>query len=195
MSRFFFLTTFFLCCLANAHAQDSLPWGEKITMPSAPLNFPAPGTILIWKDLYTGSEDEERVVAPIGRLYQSVFLGQRRYGYLPDPWADNENTDPDDMAGLFPLEVGKKVSFPRKPEAGRMEDKVEVLDTVRIQVPAGTFDTFILKTQSKLVAGGWTGEATYWYAPSIPGMVQYEIKDSDGVKRRRQLLKVIPPKL
>ena len=124
---------------------------------------------------------------------QSNFGSRRSFAYVPDPWADNENTNEADIEPLFPLEVGKKVEFYRQPRAGRTQDTVEVVRTETLTLPFGPVDTYVIETTSKVVSGSWVGKATVWYAPSLRWQVRWEITDNAGDKRRREVTEVQQP--
>jgi hypothetical protein len=171
--------------LARATANAVQP-----TLPPSNYDLAAPGTVFVWRDLRTGEQKEEIVGEHKGRQMEATYDGKRSFAYVPDPWADEENTDVADIEPLFPLEVGKKVTFHRQPRAGRTFDTVEVVGTETITLPFGTVDTYVIETTSKLVSGSWIGTATAWYAPSLHWQVQWSIRDNDGDNRRRQLVAV-----
>ena len=151
------------------------------------------GTVFVWRDLDTGDIRRERVVEPVGRLMISSWGDRRSFAYVPDPWADNENTDPADIEPLFPLEVGKKVTFYRQPALGRTFDTVEVVRTETLSLPIGEVDTYVIETTSKLVSGSWVGTATVWYAPSVRWQVRWIITDTAGDRRRREVIAIERP--
>jgi len=151
------------------------------------------GTVVTWRDLLTGQTMEERIDESQGLMMQSHIGSHRSFAYLPDPWADNENTRQEDIAPLFPFEVGKSVSFTRQPEAGLAHDTVEVLRTETLTLPMGKIDTYVIHTKSEIAADGWVGESTYWYAPSLDWYVQLVIKSTDGDDRERQIISIAAP--
>jgi hypothetical protein len=151
------------------------------------------GTVLIFRDLNSGQMLEEHVAAPTGRLYQSYIGPHHSFYYVPDPWADNENTDVADMAPLFPLQVGKKVTFNRHPRAGKVIDTADVVRAETLQLMLGPVDTFVVDTDSRGIDNNWSGSGTVWYAPALHCVVQIEFKDVDGVDKRRQLVEIRKP--
>jgi hypothetical protein len=185
--------------VVGCQTSDPLPLAQapagapQPSLPPSNYELADAGTVFIWRDLDSGELKEEHVKEHRGRQAEATFGGRRSFGYVPDPWADNENTKESDIEPLFPLEVGKKVSFHRQPEAGRTFDTVEVLRTETLTLPFGTVDTYVIETTSKLVSGGWIGKATVWYAPSIRWQVQWDIDDNRGDRRRRQLVEIKQP--
>ena len=162
-------------------------------LPPSNYELVAEDTIFVWRDLDSGRVTKEYVKEHDGRLMQSNFGSRRSFAYVPDPWADDENTKEADIEPLFPLEVGKKVEFYRQPRAGRTHDTVEVVRTETLALPFGNVDTYVIQTTSKVVSGSWVGKATVWYAPSLRWQVKWEITDNAGDKRRRQVIEVAQP--
>jgi hypothetical protein len=162
-------------------------------LPPSNYELAAEDTVFVWRDLDSGKETKEYVKEHEGRLMQSNFGSRRSFAYVPDPWADNENTNEADIEPLFPLEVGKKVEFYRQPRAGRTQDTVEVVRTETLTLPFGPVDTYVIETTSKVVSGSWIGKATVWYAPSLRWQVRWEITDNAGDKRRREVTEVQQP--
>jgi len=189
------LCILFVVAGSNLAVADSgsLAPGEPTILPSTEYVLLPEGATVIWRDLINGKKIEERVEHTEGLLVRSRIDGERSFAYLPDPWSDNENTRQDDIASLFPLVVGKKVTFSRHERAGLAHDTVEVVRAERLGLPLGKVDTFVIQTKSEIASAGWTGEATFWYAPSLKWYVQLSIKDSDGDQRRRQVVEIKGP--
>src|SRR5690349_13817150 len=166
---------------------------EPVTLETTDYALAPAGTIFTWRDLLDGDEFEEQVEEAQGLMMRSRVDGRRAFAYLPDPWADNENTRQDDIEPLFPLAVGKTVKFSRHPEAGLAHDTIEVLRTETLTLPIGKIDTYVLHTRSEIASDGWVGEATFWYAPALDWYVQMETKSSDGKHRARQVIAVTKP--
>src|SRR3546814_14024088 len=80
--------------------------------------------------------------------------------------------DGGELGRLFPLQIGKAVSFTRRWAGEAWRDRIEVLDRERITVPAGTFDTFVLLRVSEQVNGDWRDEQRTWYAPQLGWVVK-----------------------
>jgi hypothetical protein len=194
---------FVLFCVIAAvslymHFQQPVPSDSQIErggpqLPPSNYELAKGGTVFVWRDLDTGDIRRERVVEADGRLMLSDWGDRRSFAYVPDPWADSENTDPADIEPLFPLEVGKKVTFHRQPAAGRTVDTVEVVRTETLSLPIGKVDTYVIETTSKLESGSWVGTATVWYAPSVRWQVRWLITDTAGDRRRREVIAMERP--
>jgi hypothetical protein len=190
---------FVLFCVIAAvslymHLQRPAPSeGNRPQLPPSDYELADAGTVFVWRDLDTGETDKELVLDHVGRMMKSDFKLRRRYAYVPNPWADNENTKEADIEPLFPLEVGKKITFHRQPAAGRTIDTVEVVRTETLSLPIGKVDTYVIETISKLESGSWVGTATVWYAPSVRWQVRWLITDTAGDRRRREVIAVKHP--
>lgn len=157
------------------------------------LDYPKPGAVLVWQDLHTGETREEHVLAPDGRLFQSMSPRGRSFWYPPDPWADNENTKVSDMDALFPLQVGKRVTFTRQPKIGKTTDTVTVVRAETLQIDLGKIDTFVITTESAAVNDPWVGRSTVWYAPALHMIIQVQIDDNWKDHRARRLIAIKAP--
>ncbi|MDY0871503.1 hypothetical protein [Dongia rigui] len=187
-----------LAILAGCQGSKPQPLAQSAgaTAPQLPpsnYEFVAPGTVIVWRDLNSGDVFEEHVKQPKGRMMESTIGARRSYAYVPDPWADNENTRAADIEPLFPLEVGKQVTFKRNPPAGMATDVVKVVRTETLQLAMGPVDTYVIETRSEIPSDNWVGEATFWYAPSLKWQVQMTIKDNKGDDRRRQVVEIKAP--
>jgi hypothetical protein len=163
------------------------------SLPPSNYELATPGTIFVWSDLVTGERTEEVVGEMVGRLMQAQFGTRRSFAYVPNPWADNENTREADVEPLYPLEVGKSITYFRQPPAGRTKDTVTVVRTETLDFPYGTVDTYVIETRSESVDGRWVGTATVWYAPSLRWQVQWDISDTAGDHRQRKLIEMRQP--
>ena len=189
-----------LCLVAVAACQGTKPQPLALAVGStapnlAPSNhelLPA-GSVVVWRDLNTGDLFEEHVKQAKGRMKDSTIGSRRSFAYEPDPWADDENTDAAAIEPLFPLEVGKQVTFKRNPPAGAAIDVVKVVRTETLQLAMGPVDTFVIETRSEIPSDNWVGESTFWYAPSLKWQVQIVIKDNKGDNRRRQVVEIKAP--
>jgi hypothetical protein len=179
-------------CASATGKQPALAPAQPVTLSPSDYALAPKGTVVTWRDLLTGATLEEQVGDSQGLMMQSRIGDRRSFAYLPDPWADNENTRQDDIAPLFPFDLGKKITFTRKPQAGIAHDTVEVLRTETLTLPLGKVDTYVIHTKSEM-ADGWVGEATAWYAPALDWYVQMEIKSTDGDHRVRQAIALKKP--
>lgn len=80
-----------------------------------------------------------------------------------------ETSDRMKVATLFPLKVGRRASFSHSGVASNRpwtnSDTAEVVTIEKVTVPAGTFETFVLRTD--MGNANWWGQNTCWYAPEI----------------------------
>lgn len=163
------------------------------TLPPSNAELADAGTVFVWRDLNSGEELDETVGTHSGRLSESRFRGKRSFWYMPDPWADNENTNAAAIEPLFPLAVGKTVAFDRRPRIGLTKDTVTVVRAETLVLPFGPVDTYVITTESRAVMSDWVGRSTMWYAPALRWIVQQEITDNKGDNRRRQVIEVRQP--
>src|SRR3546814_20952107 len=73
--------------------------------------------------------------------------------------------DGGELGELFPLQVGKAVSFTRRWAGEAWQDRIEVLANERVTGPAGTFDAFVLLRVSEQVNSDWRPEQGAGFAP------------------------------
>lgn len=83
-------------------------------------------------------------------------------------------TPPGAAAALWPLEVGKKVSFSVDTGGAVRTVDARVLRTETITVPAGRFFTYVIERQDKVIGDTGINTARYWYSPSVGTMVKFE---------------------
>ena len=96
-------------CIDHATAEDlSLAPAEPATLLTSEYALAPAGTIVTWQNLISGKKTDEEVDTAQGLMMRSHVGDRRSFAYLPDPWADNENTRQDDIGPLFPFEVGKE---------------------------------------------------------------------------------------
>ena len=93
------------------------------------------------------------------------------------------------LAGLYPLRVGKGIRFTRRRGELEWRDDILVTATERLSVPAGTYDTFVVRRRSETPDGSWWAEQRNWYAPELGWIVKFEGKTSDGRVQSWQLLR------
>ena len=85
-----------------------------------------------------------------------------------------EASDRAKVATLFPLKVGKKASFSHSGVANSRpwtnSDTAEVVTIEKVTMPAGTFETFVIRTD--MGNPNWWGQNTCWYAPEVGSCVK-----------------------
>jgi hypothetical protein len=100
------------------------------------------------------------------------------FAILGSPFGDTAKLHLDK---LWPLEVGKKVSYQWTPPGGRDGTVTfEVKRKEKVTVPAGTFDTFVV-TQTVAFIGSYEGEHTFYYSPETATGVKMTFVAKQGV--------------
>lgn len=77
---------------------------------------------------------------------------------------------------LWPLEAGKSVSYSVDTPRGTRHDTIKVLRTEMINVPAGTFFTYVIERTERAPLVTAENSSTMWYAPAVGAIVKYEDK-------------------
>ena len=92
--------------------------------------------------------------------------------WYPQEWVLQK----DNVRQLWPMEVGDEafVVMKRKQSAKGMlaEWSVKVIGYTKIKVPAGTFNTYVIRQEVRNNQNTYSGTALYWYAPEINMMVK-----------------------
>ena len=100
------------------------------------------------------------------------------------------------VAQLFPLKVGNKVVFFHS-ETGQsgsqrpVTDKAEVVSAETLTVAAGTFETFVIKTEMQ--NGDWWGKRTCWYAPEVGYCAKIKWQSVRGDDFENELASIAKP--
>ncbi|MBF0382725.1 MAG: hypothetical protein HQL69_17015 [Magnetococcales bacterium] len=93
---------------------------------------------------------------------------------------------------FFPLEDGKSVTFKREYLANKIlrvhETSWKVEGRETIEVPAGTFNCWILIWNSKSLTSNWKGVEKWWYSPTVGNFVRMEFKYGDAPPSSRVLM-------
>lgn len=118
----------------------------------------------------------------------TVHNAERRPSNAPPTTFDKE-----EYSKLFPLKVGKSVSFKRKWRDKTYQTDLSVLKTETIQTPSGTYDTFVVQRDERQVGGNWKGRAIFWYAPKVRWNVKYKSSDNYGKGQARHVVKIVFP--
>ncbi|HEY9549397.1 MAG TPA: hypothetical protein VIR45_07840, partial [Kiloniellaceae bacterium] len=146
-------------------------------------------TAMVWQNMDTGKQVEGVVGRTDGLIVSWIWEG-RSFSSLAyicmDCVAAGVPPDGGELGRLFPLQIGKAVSFTRRWAGEAWRDRIEVLDRERITVPAGTFDTFVLLRVSEQVNGDWRAEQRTWYAPELGWVVKFEGYNNKGAGERWQ---------
>jgi hypothetical protein len=102
-----------------------------------------------------------------------LFLGYDEAG-----WSGRQSVEQ-----LWPLQVGKRVSYSVDTERGTRNDVMRVLRTEVINVPAGAFYTYVVEKRERPPLTSAERVTTMWYAPSVGAIVKQE--ESTGELSRK----------
>jgi hypothetical protein len=110
------------------------------------------------------------------RGYELTFdkNGRREesYAMLTDGFGAGQIYPPDTAASFWPLQVGKSVTFNYGANSP-ISVTARVLRTETINVPAGTFYTYVIERRDHSISDFSENVATYWYAPSVGTVVKF----------------------
>lgn len=169
---------------AGMAAQAGAPDAEP-----APFTALPEGTAMVWENMDTGKKVEGVVGRTRGLIVSWVWEGRTFYSFAHicmDCVAAGVPPDGGVLGQLFPLQVGKAVSFTRRWAGQAWHDRIEVLDREAVTVPAGTFDTFVLLRVSEQADSDWRAEQRTWYAPELGWVVKFEGYNNKGTGERWQ---------
>ncbi len=144
---------------------------------------------MVWENMDTGERVEGVVGRTSGRIVNWIWKGRSfsSWGHVCiDCVAAGVSPDGGVLGRLYPLEVGKAVTFSRNWAGQKWKDRISVDSVERIEVPAGTFNAFVLLRQSEQVDGDWRAEQRSWYAPELGWVVRFEGFNNRGVGQRWQ---------
>jgi len=157
------------------------------TYAGDPPKVAASGTKMSWKNLQTGEIENGVIGSSSGDKVNWRWEGKIRSGVLLCFYCGGENIEYDEEAqsALWPLAVGKKVSFERNRERRRYwRNDTEVVAREVLKLEFGDVDTFKVEMKSNSTSGSWTGKQTAWYAPKIGWTVKFISTDNEGANHR-----------
>jgi len=164
---------------------------EGLELPPASFKVLPEGTRMVWENMDTGQQVEGLVGRSNGLIVNWIWQGRSFASFAHicmDCVAAGIPPDGGKLGLLFPLEVGKAVSFTRRWGGEAWHDRIEVVRSERLTVPAGDFDTFVLLRTSELVGKDWRAEQRIWYAPDLGWIVKFEGYNTRGAGERWQAL-------
>ncbi|WP_299621393.1 hypothetical protein [Pelagibius sp.] len=162
---------------------------ENLALPPAAFKALPEGTAMVWENMDTGERIESVVGQTRGQIVSWIWKGRNfsSWGHVCiDCVAAGIPPDGGTLGFLYPLEVGKTVKFSRVWGGQTWRDEITVSGTERIEVPAGTFDTFVLLRQSQQEGSDWRAEQRSWYAPDLGWVVRFEGFNNRGTGERWQ---------
>ena len=173
-----------------------MPLLDSPHLDPAPLHIAPPGTKMIWRRL-DGYATEQ---GTIGSMESDLLV---RYQWEGEPCCmyffgvrcagDEVCFDHATYESLFPLEIGKSVTFRRSIEQWEWINRVSVLHTERLSLEFGEVDTYVLACETQGQNNPFHVKNNIWYAPSIGWNVQFRYRDSRGESYGWQAIEFIPP--
>lgn len=162
---------------------------QTVELEPAPFKALPEGTFMVWENLDSGKRVQGIVGRTHGLIVSWIWEGRNFSSFAHicmDCVAAGVPPDGGVLGQLFPLQIGKAVSFTRRWAGEAWRDRIEVQATERVTVPAGTFDTFVLLRVSEQVGGEWQAEQRTWYAPELGWVVKFEGFNNQGAGERWQ---------
>lgn len=158
-------------------------------LPPAPFAPAPPGFKQTWRQLDgNGSAESATHAIDSYRITRSWKGGKPYSFYLFCLHCTRKNAefDLDTYATIWPLEVGKSVSFeltiPSKDEVWRYTNTIRVVGTETIRLPFGEVDTYVLVVRTEGTNNSYWFERRAWYAPSIGWPIRFLSSDRDDKK-------------
>ena len=159
---------------------------------------PKPGTIVVGRR-EDGTLETSRVIDTDGFQLRLEREGERivrvPFCYYCGP-LDAYPIETERYEALWPLEVGKSVTFQRRRarDGATWIQKASVVGTETVTTELGTFETFVIE-QSARGAGTnrWRGTRTQWFAPEIGWTVKSEWWASDGASGTWEIASIALP--
>jgi hypothetical protein len=151
---------------------------------------------MVWRRL-DGYGTESGVIGPLQpdllALYQWEGQPRSMYFFGIRCAGDEVCFDHATYESLFPLEVGKVVSFTRSVEQWEWINRITVVATERLSLEFGEVDTFLVSCETEGQNNPFHVKNDIWYAPSIGWNVQFRYRDSRGEAYSWQAVEFIPP--
>ena len=162
---------------------------QPLELEPAPFKALPEGTFMVWENLDNGKKVQGVVGRTQGLIVSWIWEGRSFSSFAHicmDCVAAGVPPDGGLLGQLFPLQVGKAVTFTRRWAGEAWRDRIEVLTAERVTVPAGDFDTYVLLRVSEQVNGDWRAEQRTWYAPELGWVVKFEGYNNKGAGERWQ---------
>lgn len=173
----------FACALSlSAQAEPDLPPAEFTPAPA--------GTEQVWRNIASGETGNSVIGSVNGYKVHWDFEGQERNGmFFCYHCTGRAPASEDDYAELWPLEVGKSVSFYRRRSDRSWKTTITVTGTETLELEnLGAIDVYVVEYKSNAVGRSWKGQAVTYYAPSLGWNVRFHLTDSEGVDNAWELI-------
>lgn len=197
----FVVTTLPACQTAVQGPAQSVASVVVAPMEPAPLAYAAPGTKISYSRKGVNRGNRSSVNRSIEILETETARGRYKRpdgstgSIYPGCFAcgGDRQIEEDKYAALWPLEVGKEVTFLRWRAAGsKSQITIIVSGTETVTTPAGTFDTYVLTGKIKNIEGNrWSASVTDWWAPSVGWIVKKQTKETDGDFSKLEVTEIV----
>lgn len=177
------------CLAAAVLSGPAAVEAETPGLDPAPFKALPEGTAMVWENMDSGKKVQGVVGRTHGLIVSWIWEGRSFSSFAHicmDCVAAGVPPDGGVLGQLFPLQVGKAVSFTRRWAGEAWRDRIEVVASERVTVPAGTFDAFVLLRVSEQVNSDWRAEQRTWYAPELGWVVKFEGYNNKGAGERWQ---------
>jgi hypothetical protein len=162
----------------------------------APFKVPPTGTRLVWQNLDSGQRQVSVIGESDGMIVRWTWQGHPGASlghFCMDCLEAEAAPDGGFMAPLYPLEVGKAVLFNRSRGGNTWQDEIRVVGTDRLETPAGSFETFVVRRRSRTPDESWRAEQRNWYDPKLGWVLKFEAFDNQGGRERWQVIQLNYP--
>lgn len=176
------LTSVAICTFALAACQTKPPISNvpQKSGPKAEYNNPPVGTTFtILNEQYrvTKSEDAHLSLQAPGGASVDLYAGVIRF------WNRDERVfEASSFTDLWPIQVGNQAQEVVRVKNGRISWRynVAVVGREMIEVPAGNFDSYVIKVHQQSSTRAYEGVSTYWVSTKLGFPVKREHKHIRG---------------
>lgn len=174
--------------VANACAQSETEKLSNLASEGPPAEFDQPkaGTEFTFDvEGYGELTYEVTDVNPQAYTLQGAHDSARVHAGIFPVWSpQNWELQKDNVRQLWPMEVGDEafvvLKYKRSPRGWLAKWSVEVMGYTEIEVPAGTFDAYVIRQDVGNNHNTYSGTTVYWYAPEIDMVVKREFELHKG---------------
>ncbi len=165
----------------------------------ARLTYAPAGTRIVLSNSVNGQVSQTQISAgqPLGAQGAFVRGDGSQGGFYPGCWSCGAPMVIEEAkyAALWPLETGKTVSFLRTaPDGQKARVVIRVAGTQTVEIPAGTFDTYLLDGRVENLTGPrYSAQVRAWWAPGPGWVVKAEGGDSQGSTLSSEVIEFIRP--
>lgn len=84
------------------------------------------------------------------------------------------------LAEVWPLKAGKSIGFTLRHSGADWDYEIAVIGQATISIPAGTFDTFVVRKTLRAERYNYVGRTQIWYAPNLGVPIRWEWRQTEG---------------